>query len=150
MPTKTVQRRTTPKSGVAGKFLQFVVLQAQAKDLTKRAGVLKEDLMAFAEANGEKDENGHLLHTLASPVDAGESRFAGFTRQRKVKQTFLEDKAEALLTKKKVERADFITTTEYVDQEKVARLYAQGVLTEKEFDSLIAEEISWAFVPVKA
>jgi hypothetical protein len=148
MATRTVTRQ--PRTGVPAKFAQFASLQASAKELTSRANLIKAELMAFAEKNGKPDEKGHLVHTLASAVEAGGATFKGFMRQRKVKQTFNEDRAEDLCRGKKIAREEYISTVEYVDQDKIARLYADGKITEAEFDSLIDETVEWAFVPVKA
>lgn len=143
MATRTVTRRT-PKNGVAAKFFQFITLQAEGKALTKRQNELKEDLRAFAVEHGEEDENGSLIYEVE-----GVPGFAGFANQRRVSQKFNEDAAEALCEKKGFAKKDYISTTEYVDQDKIARLYAQDKITEEEFDSLMEETITWAFVPTK-
>ena len=149
MATRTVQRRSTPSTGVAGKFAQFLALTNEVKTINGRAGELKKDLMAFTEVNGEPDEKGHLLHTLATTIEVGGQKFKGFMRQRKVSQVFNEDAAQALCQNKGFDRSDYISVTEYVDQDKVARLYAEDKITEAEFEALLDENITWAFVPVK-
>jgi len=112
-------------------------------------GEIKKDLMAFTEANGEPDDMGHLLHTLATAIEVGGQRFKGFMRQRRVSQVFNEDAAKALCEAKGFTIDEYISVTEYVDQDKVARLYAEDKITEAEFDALVEENITWAFVPVK-
>jgi hypothetical protein len=147
MATKTVSR---PRAGVPGKFAQFVSLKASAKELTDRANDIKNELMVWAEKNAKPDEKGHLVHTLAASVVAGGATFSGFMRQRKVKELFNEDRATDLLVGKGIPASQFTSTLTYVDQDKVARLYADGKITEAEFDSLIDKTVEWAFVPVKA
>lgn len=152
MGNRTVPRRNpqaNQRSGVAGKFAQFLALSNEVKTLNSRVGEIKKDLMAFTEANGEPDEKGHLLHNLATAVEVGGQRFKGFMRQRRVSQVFNEEAAHALCASKGFDREDYITVTEYVDQDKVARLYAEDKITEAEFDALVEENITYAFVPVK-
>ena len=154
MATRTVARRdrstpATRQKGVAGKFAQFLTLTDQAKAITGRAGEIKKELMAFTELHGEPDEKGHLLHHLTTAIEVGGQRFRGFMRQRRVGQVFNEDAARALCEAKGFKPDDYISVTEYVDQDKVARLYAEDKITEAEFDALLDETITWAFIPMK-
>lgn len=150
MATRTVTRRSAARpAGVAGKFAQFLALTNDVKTLTGRAGEIKKELMSFTEQHGEPDEKGHLLHTLADAVEVGGQKFLGFMRQRRVSQTFNEDAAKTLCEAKGFAIDEYISVTEYVDQDKVARLYAEDKITEEEFDVLLEENITWAFVPVK-
>lgn len=149
MATRTVARRSPRPAGVAGKFAQFLALTNDVKSLTGRAGEIKKELMAFTEQHGEPDEKGHLLHNLANAVEVGGQKFKGFMRQRRVSQTFNEDAAKALCEAKGFTSEEYISVTEYVDQDKVARLYAEDKITEEEFDTLLDENITWAFVPIR-
>lgn len=148
MATRTVKRRT-PAGSVAAKFLQFLTLGAEAKALTKRQGDLKGDLLTFAEEKGEEDDKGHRLHTLPTPVTVGGITYTGFMRQRRVSQQFDEDGARELCEKKGFDRDDYISVMEYVDQDKVARLYAEDKISDEEFEALLPESETFAFVPVK-
>lgn len=148
MATRTVKRRTGV-GAVQGTFLQFLTLAAEAKTITKRATTLKGDLMSFAEDHGEEDEKGHRLHTLAAPVEVGGQKFLGFQRQRRVSAIFDEEAASTLCEEKGFERSDYISVQEYVDQDKVARLYAEDKISDEEFESLLPETETFAFVPVK-
>lgn len=151
MATRTVARRSPAArpAGVAGKFAQFLALTNDAKAITTRASEIKKELMSFTEQHGEADEKGHLLHNLADAIEVGGQKFKGFMRQRRVSQTFNEDAAKSLCETKGFDRDDYISVTEYVDQDKVARLYAEDKITEAEFDALVEENVTWAFVPVK-
>lgn len=135
--------------GIASKFVQFLAVDLDAKDLAKRADALKAELKDFAQANGEPDENGHQIFSLESAVEVKGKRFAGFMRQRRVSQVFDEDAAERLCEDKGFKREEYISTQEYVDQDKIARLYAEDRLTDDEFESLVKERETFAFVPVK-
>lgn len=146
--TRTV-KRTGMTGGVGSKFTQYLTLGAEATSLTARAGVLKKDLMSFVETNGTEDDKGHRLHTLDTPVSIGGKTYIGFQRQRRLSQTFNPEKAQELCEEKGFEKDEFISTEEYVDQDKIARLYAEDRLTEEEFASLIDESESFAFVAVK-
>jgi len=132
------------------KFIEFLDLGAKAKALTERANVVKNELSEFVDAHGNVDEEkGHKVLTLPDPVEIAGKRYVGFMRQRRVTTTFNEEKAEELLTKKGIDREDFISTQEYVDQDKVYRLYADDILTEEEMKSLLDEKETYAFVPTK-
>lgn len=148
MATRTVSRRT-PIGSITSKFVQFLAVDLEAKDLAKRADALKSELKDFAEANGEADENGHKIYALEAPVEVKGKHFAGFMRQRRVSQVFDEEAAEALCTERGFQREEFISVQEYVDQDKIARLYAEDRISDKEFKSLVKERETFAFVPVK-
>ena len=145
----TTTARKHARAGVAGKFLQFLVLKAQAATAVKRADEIKVELMAFAEASGIEDEKNHKVHTLASPVEAGGTEFTGFMRQRKITESFDDATAEKILVKKNL-LAEAQTTVTYIDQDKVMRLYADDKITQRELDKMITKKESFAFVPVKA
>jgi len=143
--TKTVTRR--PKAGIVGKFVQFLGLQHEQAELKKRVEALKKELSTFADDNGVvDDEMGHLVYDLDEPVDTPKGRYRGFMRQRRVSNVFNEDKGEKFLRRKGL--YDQCLST-YLDQDKVARLYADDKITEKEWDALFDSNETWAFVPVK-
>lgn len=143
-------KRSTGVDSISARFQHYLALGRGAKDMTDRAGVLKKDLLEHAAEHGEADEKGSLTFRLLQPVDDGTGKkYAGFTKQRRVSQAFNEERAEALLAEKQIDRSQYISTQEYVDQDKVARLYAEDLLTDVEFNSLIDENVTWAFVPVK-
>lgn len=145
-----VTRRATGVEPISMRFQHFLSLGRAAKDMTERQGVLKKALMEHAMQHGEADEKGTQVFLLPEAVDDGSGkRFKGFSRQRRVSQSFNEDRAHALLEEKGIDRDAYISTQEYVDQDKVARLYAEDVLTDTEFNALLDENITWAFVPLK-
>lgn len=144
--TRTVRR--TPRTGVLAKFRQYVALGQEAKAINKRANDLKTDLRDFVVANHEVDpEKGHLNYFFDEPVDVGGIRYLGFQQQRKVTQVFHEDKAEALCQRLGLDPDEY--TTRVIDQDKIVRLYADEKITDKQFNSLYADEESWAFCLVK-
>ncbi len=131
---------------ISAKFMQYVVLQRDIKEHTARLNSIKKELAEFAEGV-EPDDKGH--YAVDMPATDGATRFLGFMRQRRVSQSFNADRAEELLTARGVSRREFISTTEYVDQDKVARLYAEDRITDDEFNSLLDTNISYAFVTTK-
>lgn len=149
MGTRTVSRTSRPH-GIASKLAQYVMLGSEEATVRQRRAEVKRDLLTFVEANHEVDEDkGHLLHTLPEPVTIGGVAYSGFMKQRRTGATvFLEDKAEELCAAKGFDLDDY--TTRYVDQDKVARLYAEDRLTDEEFNSLSEKQPdTWAFLAVK-
>lgn len=152
MATRTV-RRTASANPIVTQFTQFMTLKAQAALLATQESRLKKDLSEFTDANGtvEDEEVGHKVIRLPEAIEVAGKRYVGFMRQRRSgAQTFNEDKAEALLKEKGIDRSQYVTTQEYVDQDKVYRLYAEDVLTDDEMKGLLDQaDPIWAFVPMK-
>lgn len=145
MATKTVRRKTSP---ITARFLQFLVFQADEVAAKREKEKIKKELVEFTEKHHEVDEEkGHQIHTLPEPITVAGKTFTGFMRQRKVSQVFLEDKAQELCESKGFDIEDY--TERVIDQDKIVRLYADDKITEEEFNSLIEESESYAFVPVK-
>lgn len=149
MATRTV-RRATGVEPISARLIQYLTLNQNSTDLKTRADLIKKDLVAHVDQHGEVDEEkGHRVFLLSSPVEVAGKRYAGFMRQRRVSQSFNEDKAQELCEAKGFDKDDYITTQEYVDQDKVYRLYADDLLTDEEMKSLLNQSETWAFVPVK-
>ena len=152
MATRTV-RRSTSANPIVTMFQQFMTVKAQGALLSTQETRLKKDLSEFADKNGtvEDEEAGHKVIRLPAPFEIGGKTYVGFMRQRRAgAQTFNEERAEALLKEKGIDRSLYITTQEYVDQDKVYRLYAEDVLTDDEMKGLLDQaDPTWAFVPMK-
>lgn len=145
--TKTVTRSRGSKTSQFEKFKQFLLIQAEKADLTKRENVLKGGLKNYADEHGVLDEEkGHRVVTFPESIQTSKGLFRGFMSQRRVSSTFDEEAAEPVLRQKGLYEQVLST---YVDSEKVDRLYAQGLISEKEYDSFIKETVTWAFVPIK-
>lgn len=145
--TTTVKR----KQPIIAKFVAFLDLHYhQSKEIDKRANDLKKELNTYVEQRGEETDQGHLLVELPDPVTVGGVQYRGFMRQRKVSATFLEDAAQKILEAEGIDPSLYLSTITYVDQDKVARLYAEDKITEQQYDEMIDNKVTWAFVPVKA
>ena len=155
MGTRTVRRSATRATGVeptSARFMQFLSLKANAAAMTSRADILKKDLSEHATQFGTEDEEkGHRIVTLPHPVEVNGNRFTGFMRQKRpATPVFNEERAEELCQSKGFKREDYISVQEYVDQDKVYRLYADDLLTDEEMKSLLDQgDPTWAFVPIK-
>lgn len=95
------------------------------------------------------EEKGHRIINLPAPVEVGGKVYTGFMRQRRVSQEFNEEKAQALCEQRGFNKDDYVSVQEYVDQDKIYRLYAEDKITDDEMKELISENETWAFVPVK-
>lgn len=152
MGTRTVRRSATGVDPLTARFTQFLTLKANAEAMGTRADILKKALSEHAVTHGQKDEEkGHLVVTLSTPVEVAGKQYTGFMRQKRpATPTFNEERAQELCEAKGIAREDFISTQEYVDQDKVYRLYADDLLTDEEMKSLLDQgNPTWAFVPVK-
>lgn len=136
-------------SRAASRLQQYLVISSEIAALSKRKTDLRDEMIELIDADHEKDpEKGHLTQNLGTPITLGNKTYEAIQRQRKVSQVFDEDKAIALLKSKEIEETEYLTPV--LDQDKVARLYADDVLTDDEFDGLFEEVESYSFVAVKA
>lgn len=139
-----------PSSNVVTTFLRFLVAKNDAAQANKTANQIKTDLEQYVIENGELDEEkGHLTFTLPSPVTVGGKSYSGFQRQKKnAPLIFNPDRADEVLRTKGVPLHEY--TSAIVDQDKVARLYADDVLSDEEFESMFdQDDPTYAFVSVK-
>lgn len=134
--------------------MQYLTINADVARLNKRKTELRNQMLEIVETDHvEDEEKGHLNHALPEPVTVDGKTYRGFQKQRKVSQTFNEDRALELLHAKasaegaEITEEDFMTPV--LDQDKVARLYAQDHLTDEEFDSLFEENVTYSFVAMK-
>jgi regulator of replication initiation timing len=143
-------KQVTRRPNVVERMLtEYVMLGQESNTLSTRRSGVKTRLMEHIETNHEVDEEkGHLVHNLAAPVSIGGTQYTGFMKQRKVTQSFNEDLAETLCESKGIDIDDY--TSRHVDQDKIVRLYAEGIITDDEFATLVSENENWAFVAVKA
>lgn len=145
---KTVTRRKTTTSPIATRLVAYLAAKQQEKDAKRDAEKAKKELLEHVEHYHETDpEKGHLLHTLPEPLTFMGQRFTGMQKQRKTSQVFLEDAADKLCAQKGFEADEY--TSRYVDQDKIARLYADDKISEEEFNTLFETNETWAFVPIK-
>lgn len=156
MATRTVRRSGAQATGVepiSARLIQFLTLTKNSADMKARADLLKKDLASHADAHGTVDEEkGHRVFLLPTgPVDVGGKRYSGFMRQKRVPQpAFNEERAQELCEAKGFEKDQYISIQEYVDQDKVYRLYADDLLTDEEMKSLLDQaDPTYAFVPMK-
>lgn len=157
MGSRTVKRTNAdPQSAgvdpITTRFAHFLGLKSNAASMSARAEVLKKDLAAHATEFGEVDEEkGHLIFRLPQPLQVGDNLYVGFMRQKRVPDpSFNEERAKALCEEKGFKKEDYISVTEYVDQDKVYRLYADDLLDDDEMKSLLDQaDPTWAFVPMK-
>lgn len=150
---KTVSRRRTVPNEETVLFLQFLTAQREEVEAKRRREAARDRLVEWVREDGHHEvdeEKGHLLHTMADEINFFGQQYTGFMHQRKAGgEVFLEDKAEELCQEKGFDPDDY--TTRYVDQDKVARLFADDKLTNEEWDSLFEKrDDTWAFLPTKA
>lgn len=141
--------RTPSMTPIERDFMQYLWLQEDIKNLQDQASKIKKTLIEHAETHGEVDDKGHQIFGLPKSLQMDGKSYVGFMRQRRVSQVFNEDRAEELCQSKGFEEETYLSTETYVDQEKITRLYADDLLTDEEFQSLIDTNETWAFVPVK-
>lgn len=143
-------RVITRANPIVTTFLRFLVAKNDASEANKAAAEVKSELEKFVIDNGELDEEkGHLTYTVPNPLTVGGKTYVGFQRQKKSAPLLFDpEKADEVLRAKGVPLRDY--TSAIVDQDKVARLYADDILTDDEFDSMFTQDDpTYAFVPLK-
>lgn len=144
-------KRANSLDPITREFMQYLWLKEDIKRLQEQEAKIKKSLIKHVEEHGEVDEEkGHLTFPLGTSITVDDTSFSGFMKQKRVSQSFNEDRAKALCESKEIAEEEYTSTEIYVDQDKIARLFAEERLTEEEFDSLIDRNESYAFVSVKA
>lgn len=150
--TKTVartRRTAEPALDVVGTFQQHLVLKNEAKSITTRSEALKKRLKEWLPgAKGVyRSESGSYFYDLARTLVVGGRSYKGMELRRSASVKFDVDVAEAICKRKKIDPD--LYTVRVVDQDKIARLQQEGVLTEKDLDRMFVESESYAFWPVE-
>lgn len=138
----------TRKSPYEAMVLQYLEIGEQEKQLAKRKADIKKEL-SFAAEDSEPDGSGHLTQYFDNPLEFGGKDVLGFQKQRRVSTTFNEDRAEGLCKDKGLADEQYLSWESYVDQDKISRLYAEDLLTDEEYESLLDQNVTWAFNIVK-
>lgn len=144
--TKRVERPIKVDSIVA-KFRQWATIKHETAALTTRQNHLRDEISAYVDKHGVKDNRGSLFLDLDTPVEVGDQVFRQIKRERRVSTSFDEEAAEALLESKGL-LAEAQTTITVLDQDKVYVLNQEGKITDEEIDSLFVQRESWAFKPI--
>lgn len=143
---RSVTRRSVSKA--AAYLNQYLTVSGEISLLNSRKTELRDLIVALIDDEHETDpEKGHLTQALPNPLNVGGKTYVAVQKQRKVTQTFDEDAALELLKSKDLPEEDYMTPV--LDQDKVARLYADDVLSDEEFENLFEEKVSYAFHAVK-
>lgn len=123
---------------------EYLGLGKNIKDLTTRQGEVKKRLSAVVEQHGEEDDRGHIWLRLPEEVEGVHS----LQRQRRVSQSFDEDKAvEILAAAGLLESCS--KTVRLVDDEAVMAAHYDGKLTEAQIDAMYPKKVTYAFVPAR-
>lgn len=126
-------------------FVEYITFKKQADTITKRTDELKKQLSAVVETQGYTDDKGSEYIDFSAPVEG----FAGLKRERRVYQTLDEEKAFAVLAKKKLTSTCTRVIT-VVDEDAVQAAFYDGHLTQADLDQMFSVRINYAFVPKKA
>jgi hypothetical protein len=155
----TVQRRTTrrverpisldPENPVE-KVRQFLVLKFQETQVVTRKNHLRDEISAFVDANGEVDEKGSKFWTLPAAIEVNGQKFTEVKREKRTSISLDEDAVENLVNAKGIrDRVFKEVTTTVLDQDELYVLNQEGVISDEELDALFAENISYAFKPIR-
>jgi hypothetical protein len=126
-------------------FSEFIGIQKQRKTLEAREGELKKNLSTIVETDGYTDDKGSEYIDFKEPIEG----YAGLKRERRVYQTLDEEKAFAVIAKKKLTSLCTKTIT-IVDEEAVQAAFFDGKLTQDDIDAMFTVRINYAFIPRKA
>jgi len=132
---------------VDSRFRQWAVLSAKAKELNQRANEIRDELLAFAEENGEEDARGHRVYQLSTEIATPDGKtYTGFVREKRVSRRIAEERAWEMAEEKGlldqvfpvVERREF-------SEDGLYAAYQEDKITDDELDSLIDVSETYAF-----
>lgn len=156
VPRRTTQRIERPislnQAAPWEKTRQFLVLKLQGEDITTRKNKLRDDVSLHVDAVGELDEKGSKFWKLEPPIDVNGQRFTEVKRERRVSVSLDEEKTQELLAAKgpKVRDRVYKPVTEFhLDQDELYVLNQEGLITDAELDGLFAENVTFAFKPIR-
>ena len=134
-----VRRRAGSQHSIVDLARQLRMVKDQRSLLNKRYDEVRNRLMDVLDEEGVEDDKGSLVLTLPEEVDG----VLRLVKQRKVSPSLDEDALEEYLEEKGL-RDEAISTREFLDKDKVARLIFEGRLTEAEFAKFVQEKVTWA------
>lgn len=137
-------RSVKEDKSLLGKVRRYVQLKRQVDDLVKEQSVIKTELSALVDSQGEFDARGHRILELPEEVDG----YVSLQRQRRVSQRLDEDEAQRILTEKKLTDRCY-KLTPVLDEDAVMSCLYEGLLTEEDIDTMFPKTETWAFVPLK-
>lgn len=126
-------------------FSEYIGLSKQSKILAAREGELKKALATIVETDGYTDDKGSEYIDFKEVIDG----YAGLKRERRVYQSLDEEKAFAVLAKKKLTALCTRTIT-VVDEDAVNAAFYDGKLTQDDIDAMFTVKINYAFIPRKS
>lgn len=143
------KRRVVKKSSGGGTtdtaivtwFKEFTGLKDQIKTLTAREGEIKGRLKEAVEARGYTDSDGNDWYDLPEEIGG----FTKLKRERRVRDVFDRDGALAMVKEKGLKKC--VRTIEVIDEDAFAAAVYTGEISEKEFQSLHQQTVTYAFVP---
>lgn len=143
---KVISNRDIPtkENSLVGKVRRYLSLKQRIDDLSKEQSVLKTELSALVDDQGDPDEKGHIWLGLPEEVDG----VTALQRQRRVVQKLDEDTANAILRSKKLYDRCYKMVPVLDEAEVMACLY-EDLLTEEEIDKMFPKSVTYAFIPTK-
>lgn len=141
--SKTASEALDPRAIVLA-TKEYLGLGRNIKDLTSRQTEVKKSLSALVEQYGEEDDRGHIWLRLPEEIDGVHS----LQRQRRVGQSFDEDKAVEILSEAGL-LEQCSKTVRMVDDEAVMAAHYDGKITEAQIDAMYPKKVTYAFVPAK-
>lgn len=125
------------------KFVQWLTLKTQMKQLKARVDSLREDLLDIAEDNGEPDSKGHVLFDFDLDVNVGDRSYRGLKIEKRRSTYLNEEKAEERLREKGVYEDALVTRTE-IDADQIYVLYQQDKLDDDDIDYMFETTETYA------
>lgn len=103
--------------------------------------------------HGREDENGHKYLDLIPPLTIEGVTYTAIKLERRASTSIDLDATEILMASKGEQEYDKVfvpvTVVEF-DENEFYLANQRGVVTDEELDSVIAEDVTWALVPVKS
>jgi hypothetical protein len=123
---------------------EYGLLKKQIDTLTKRASLIKSDLMEVVEKYGETDSKGHQFLDLPEVVGG----YVRLQRQRRVSQGVDEERAAEILKERNLSERCY-KMIPVLDEDEILACHYLGLLSQEDLDEMFPKKITYAFVPEK-
>lgn len=132
---------------VKNKMAQYLLRQADIKELQAEQVRLKEELEPYLSAAPTNARGSHVIE-FAEPLELDGKRYKSLQKVRKESKVLNEERALAFLTSDQAFECALVTV-QHVDQDALWDLYVNDFITEEELNSLFDITETFAFSPTK-
>ena len=142
---RVVRRSTTggvTDTSIVTWFREFAGLKDQIKQLSSRESEIKDRLKDAVEQRGYEDNDGNFWFELPEEIGG----YSKLKKEKRSREVLNQERAMELVRKKGLERK-CIKMVPQLDEDALAAANYEKKISDKEFEALIDQTTTWAFVP---